>query len=143
MKKVYKRPAKEVGIRVGYHRGFEHHGRTFITVYDSDSIGGQCTSCHAIIWTAGSSNAILRQPKPAHVPESGAGYKEFVLKSRLQFLLSLSPCPQCGAINSFNLFVNNITPTRYEDGAQKDASGKQEFYDTPNKADAWVWWAEF
>ena len=143
MTKYFRRRAFEVGLRVGYHRGFEKHGRTFLTTYDCDAVGGQCSKCYAIVWTSSRRNALLRQPKPDDVPSSGPGYTKFVMENRSMFLRSLSPCPQCNAVGSFDLFVTNITPTRYEDGTEEVSAIDKEYYDTPNLNEAWVWWADF
>lgn len=143
MTRVYKRPASEVGIRVGYHRGFEQHGRTFLTTYGCGVIGGQCSKCHAIVWTHSRKVEIFNRPLPAGVPEFGTGYTKYAKALDAEFLQTLSPCPQCGATNSFDLFVNNMTLTKYEDGTEEEKIIGKEFYDTPNPQDAWVWWAEF
>lgn len=138
----YKRPASEVGVKVGFHRGNERHGRTFLVENDSDAVGGQCSKCHVIVWTSGSRNSILRTPKSDTVPDSGCGYSEFVNHNRRNFLRSFLFCPKCNAIGAFDVFVNNVTSTRYEDGAEKMTGEKVEYYDASDD-DAWVWWADF
>lgn len=137
----YKRPASEVGVKVGYHRGKETHGRIFLIDNDSDAVGGQCSKCHVIVWTSGSRNCILRTPKPNAVPDSGKEYSEFVADNRRNFLHSFPFCPECNAAGSFDVFVNNIASTRYEDGTEKIVGERAEYYDASDD-DAWVWWAD-
>lgn len=139
---LYRRSSSEVGIRVGYIRGKEKHGRAFALTNDSDAVGGQCCKCHVIVWASGSRNPILRRPKPDALPDSGKRYSEFVAGNRLDFLRSFSPCPECKSIYSFDLFVSNITSARYEDGTERISGDGIDYYDVSEDG-AWVWWVDF
>lgn len=137
-----KRSSSEVGIRVGRIRGMEKHGRVIVLTNESDAVGGQCSICHVIVWASGSRNPLLGRPKPAACPDSGDRYSEYVAENRLAFLRSFSLCPECNSVCSFDLFVSNITSTRYEDGTERIAGDGVDYYDVPED-EAWVWWLDF
>lgn len=143
MTKYYQRPASEVGIRVGYHRGFEKHGRTFVTTRGCDAVGGQCSKCHTIVWANSRLITIFNRPAPPGIPTSGPGYAEYAKSIDIEFLRSLSPCPKCSATESFDLLVTNISLARYEDGTEQERVIGKEYYDTLNPNEAWVWWTNF
>jgi hypothetical protein len=143
MRIIKKVLASDVGLIVGRICGFEKHGLTHRMRYDAKATSaGQCSKCHAVVWANGRLLPMFNRPIPPNVPESGPRYTQYYFGLRDEFLQALSPCPQCGDENSFDLDLNQ-GPQRFPDGSVIEIPTDAEFVETTNPEEAWIWWAEF
>ena len=69
-----------------------------------------------IVWITGRSDPILNEKKPDNIPDSGPMYRAYYQNNLKRFLKSLPACPHCHQ-QAYDLFINNMTSTRFEDGS--------------------------
>lgn len=74
----------------------------------AEPLGAQCGNCHTIIWITGRSDPILFMEAPNN--------QESYHDHNRRFLKSLPACPHCYR-QAYDLFINNITLKRFEDGS--------------------------
>lgn len=109
--------ATSIGVEPALIRGREDEGLIYFTWADSPAVGGQCANCNGILWVDQRRNLILSEAKPADVPESGLGYREYSEEKIRRFLTSMPSCPHCGQHN-FDRFVNNVNYPRFLSGEE-------------------------
>lgn len=110
-------PAAKIGVEPALIRGREDQGLMYFTWADSPVVGAQCATCNTIVWVNPRKDAILNEPKPADVPESGSGYRAYAEEKIRRFLASMPSCPQCGQ-HRFDRFVNNVNYPRFPSGQE-------------------------
>lgn len=109
--------ASEIGVEPARIRSHEVDGIIYFTWPDSPAVGAQCGNCHSIVWVDQRLNPILNEARPAEVPESGQGYREYQAGKIRRFLASMPACPHCGG-SSFDRFINNVNYPRFSDGKE-------------------------
>lgn len=107
--------ASKIGVEPARIRSYELDGVVYFTWPDSPVVGGQCSSCHTIVWVDQRLDPILNEAKPSEVPESGEGYREYQDGKILRFLASMPACPHCGNLK-FDRFINNVNYPRFPNG---------------------------
>ena len=135
------RYASEVGIQPATIKFMEQHGLCFFTKDNSDTLGGQCSCCHTIIWVNGRKHPILGEELPTCLEGGGPAYRAYYQDKLKRFLLSLQPCPSCGE-TEYDLFINNAVTPRLSDGTDisKRGYGLKPIPVDPNSVK--VWWLE-
>jgi hypothetical protein len=141
MTNLRRRNASEVGILPTTLRGFEGHGRIYLTWPESDTVGAQCSTCHTIVWVNPRTNSVLSEKKPPNVPDSGVEYSAYYHENLRRFFGSLPACPNCGH-KSYDKFVNNVSLPRFADGTDlpRDIGARPTIEEDPKKVS--VWWYE-
>ncbi|KKO47272.1 hypothetical protein WG68_01095 [Arsukibacterium ikkense] len=130
--------ANTVGVIPAYVKGMKNHGLCYFLWETANAVGAQCSKCNAIVWQNPRENSILNEPKPAHVPESGANYTAYYKQKITRYLNSQPNCPECGS-DHFDLFVNNVNFPRFEDGTEFDESQEAELEERNNEL---IWWLD-
>jgi hypothetical protein len=134
------RYASDVGIEPTQIKGMEQQGLCFFTKDNSDTLGGQCSCCHTIIWVNGRKHPILGEELPTSLEGGGPAYRAYYQGKLKRFLLSLPPCPSCGK-TEYDLFINNGVIPRLSDG--KDISNRDRLTPIPVEPNSVkVWWFE-
>lgn len=133
--------ASEVGVRPYQIKGYEAHGLLYSNYYGSDACGVQCGNCHIIVWFNPREISIFQQKKPDYVPDSGPGYKAYRHDRHRRFMKSLPLCPVCGK-QAYDLFVNNRTLVRFEDGTPWPEHEKNEQIVNIDPQTIKIWWYE-
>ena len=109
-------PASSARVFPYYIKNMEKKGLIYTTNQYSEAKGAQCGHCHTIVWVLGRKDPILNEKKPDHIPDNDPiPYRVYVEEKLERFLRSLPPCPECHT-QSYDLFVNNVTTTRFKDG---------------------------
>ena len=134
--------SREVGVRAFSIKGHEGRGLAYsvTTMPENAPVGGQCACCNTVIWTNSRENSILNAPIPLETRNGGEIYKEYYRNNLKFFLNSLPSCPKC--LNKrYDLFINNIVVSRFENGDQyvfdPSISADNYIYCYPD-----VWWYE-
>jgi hypothetical protein len=112
---LMQKQANDIGVEPAYIKGLEHHGIIFFTWHHSNVVGAQCGVCHTIVWLDPRNDSVLNEDKPSNVPDSGPGYQAYYIDNIERFFKSLPSCPKCKQ-QAYDLFVNNVTYPRFEDG---------------------------
>ncbi len=108
----------------------------------AEPLGAQCTNCHTILWITGRNDPILNEDD-SNIPDSGPIYREYYKNKLKRFLSSLPFCPNCHQ-QAYDLFVNNTTSSRFEDGSPAPKY-PEEYYGVDEEMsakvkDKAVWW---
>lgn len=137
---LHKVKASQIGVVPYYLRGHEHHGLQFEALRESrgEPHGAQCGFCFTILWITGRSDPILNEKIPENVPDYGPGYTKYHREKLNRFLRSLPTCPECNK-QAYDLFINNVTLMRFEDGTPhpEDSSAVLILAELKDKP---VWW---
>lgn len=144
MRSLHQVAASEIAVIPHYLKGYQQHGLQYgINEYErAEPLGAQCTNCHTILWITGRNDPILNEDD-SNIPDSGPIYREYYKNKLKRFLSSLPSCPNCHQ-QAYDLFVNNTTLTRFEDGSPapkypEEYYGVDEEMSAPMKDKA-VWW---
>ncbi|MEB3792589.1 hypothetical protein [Acinetobacter sp. IK40] len=134
MRTLHQVAASEIAVIPYYLKGYQQHGLQYrINQYErAEPLGAQCGTCHTIVWITGRSDPILFKEKPNNY--------ESYHERRMRFLKSLPTCPYCHQ-QAYDLFINNVTLKRFEDGSPFP----NEFYGVDEEMSAQVkdkavWW---
>ncbi|MCH7295610.1 hypothetical protein [Acinetobacter higginsii] len=134
MRELHQVAASEIAVIPYYLKGYQQHGLQYrINQYErAEPLGAQCSNCHTIVWITGRSDPILFKEAPNN--------QESYHDHNRRFLKSLPACPHCHQ-QAYDLFINNITLKRFEDGNPFP----QEFYGVDEEMSAKVkdipvWW---
>lgn len=141
MRELHQVAASEIAVIPYYLNGYQQHGLQYrINQYEiAEPLGAQCAYCHTIVWITGRSDPILNEDD-SNIPDSGPVYREYYQNKLKRFLRSLPACPHCHK-PAYDLFINNITLKRFEDGSPFP----NEFYGIDEEMSAKVkdkaiWW---
>ncbi|MFW2761338.1 hypothetical protein ACN6Q3_18315, partial [Acinetobacter baumannii] len=117
MRSLHQVAASEIAVIPYYLKGYQQHGLQYgINEYErAEPLGAQCTNCHTILWITGRNDPILNEDD-SNIPDSGPIYREYYKNKLKRFLSSLPLCPNCHQ-QAYDLFINNTTLTRFEDGS--------------------------
>lgn len=117
MRALHQVAASEIAVFPYYLEDCQQHGALYgINQYErAEPLGAQCGNCHTIVWITGRSNPILNEDD-SKIPDSGPVYREYIRNKLKRFLKSLPVCPHCHQ-QAYDLFVNDVTLTRFEDGS--------------------------
>ncbi|OTG79137.1 hypothetical protein B9T33_13150 [Acinetobacter sp. ANC 5054] len=141
MRVLHQVAASEIAVIPYYLKRYQQHGLQYrINEYErAEPLGAQCANCHTIVWITGRNDPILNEDH-SNIPNSGPIYREYYQNKLKRFLRSLPICPQC-LHQAFDLFVNNVTFSRFEDGSPfpKEFYGIDEEMSFQVKDKA-VWW---
>ncbi|UTO20376.1 hypothetical protein NGC85_04620 [Acinetobacter sp. Z1] len=134
MRELHQVAASEIAVIPYYLKGYQQHGLQYrINEYErAEPLGSQCGNCHTIVWITGRSDPILFKEAPNN--------QESYHDHNRRFLKSLPACPHCHQ-QAYDLFINNITLKRFEDGS----AFPNEFYGVDEEMSAKVrdipvWW---
>ncbi|MEB3792582.1 hypothetical protein [Acinetobacter sp. IK40] len=137
MRALHQVAASEIAVIPYYLEDCQQHGALYgINQYErAEPLGAQCGNCHTIVWITGRSDPILFKEAPNN--------QESYYERRMRFLKSLPACPHCHE-QAYDLFINNMTSTRFEDGSpypkypEEDYAVDEEM--TAQAKDKAVWW---
>lgn len=117
MRALYRVAASQIEVIPYYYKNYQKHGLQYESQRDSraEPLGAQCGNCHTIVWITGRSDPILNEDD-SKISDSGPVYREYIRNKLKRFLKSLPVCPHCHQ-QAYDLFVNNVTLTRFEDGS--------------------------
>jgi hypothetical protein len=138
---LIQKQAKDIGVEPAYIKNLKQHGIIYFTWHHSNAVGAQCGVCHTIVWVDPRNNSVLNEDKPSNVPDSGPGYQAYYQDNIKRFLKSLPPCPKCKQ-QAYDLFVNNVTYPRFEDGSVLPEDGSKIELLKVDPATVKVWWYE-
>ncbi|MDO3665015.1 hypothetical protein [Acinetobacter higginsii] len=134
MRELHQVAAREIAVIPYYLKGYQQHGLQYrINQYErAEPLGAQCGNCHTIVWITGRSDPILFKEAPNN--------QESYYDHNRRFLKSLPACPHCHQ-QAYDLFINNVTLKRFEDGSPFP----NEFYGVDEEMsakvkDKAVWW---
>ncbi|QNX89152.1 hypothetical protein H2788_08705 [Acinetobacter seifertii] len=144
MRALHQVAANRIGVIPYYLNKYQQHGLQYQPQRDSQAepTGGQCGNCYTIVWITGRNDPILNEDD-SNIPDSGPIYREYYKNKIKRFLSSLPPCPNCHQ-QAYDLFVNNTTLTRFEDGSPAPKY-PDEYYGVDEEMSAKVkdipvWW---
>lgn len=136
-----KRNASDVGVQPAYVKGLEKHGICYFTWPENNAVGGQCESCHTIVWVDPRLDPILNETKPSSVPDSGPDYRNYFIQKIARFLSSLPKCPNCSS-PIHDKFINNTSYPRFPDGSVFDNKDGAIELRNVDSEEIKVWWLE-
>lgn len=142
MRELHQVAASEIAVIPYYLKGYQQHGLQYrINEYDrAEPLGAQCGNCNTIVWITGRNDPILNEELPEYAAHGGPAYREYYQNNLKRFLQSLPACPHCHQ-QAYDLFINNITLKRFEDGSPypDEFNGVDEEMSAKVK-DIPVWW---
>ena len=133
--------ASDVGVRPYQIKGYENLGLLYTISYDAIACGAQCGYCYQILWFNNREMSVLKEKKPDSIPNSGPEYTAYYHNKLKRFMNSLPPCPVCGQ-RAYDLFVNNRTLVRFEDGTPWPEHEKDEVIIDVDPKTIKIWWYE-